>query len=137
MIPSLIDEFLEPIDEKAYPSYTYKMILDGDRLRGYIDGIAAMRQAVYKRLLTQKGAYPIYSPDYGLDLKDLYGMPVDWVQAVLPDRIRDSLSFDDRITGMDDFEFSIADRHKLLCTFNVSTVYGDFRLDNLEVDVNV
>ena len=137
MIPSLIDEFLDPTEERIYPSYTYKMALGGNTIRGYVDGLAAMRQAVYKQLLTHKGAYPIYSPDYGLDMRDLYGMPLDWVQAVLPDRITDALAFDDRISGVDDFEFEATGKHSILCTFTVSTVYGNFKIENTEVATDV
>ena len=137
MIPSLTEDFLTEIEEKAYPSYTYRMEKSKNVFRGFIDGSQAVEQAIYKRLLTQQRQYIIYSADYGLDMKDMYGMPFDWVQAVLPDKIKESLSYDDRITGIDNFDLRIVDNHKLAISFDVSTVFGDLKITGLEVMLDV
>ena len=133
MIPSISDDFLTTIEDRAYPSFTYKMIYEKELFSGYVDGIEAVKQAIYKRLLTQKSAYPIYNQDYGIDLKSLYGMAGDWVKAVLPERIKESLYFDDRIQDIYDLNVEINKINKVVVSFHVKSVYGDFDITNLEV----
>ena len=55
---------------------TYAMQLDGDRIRGKIDDRKAIEQAIYKILLTERYQYLIYSWNYGIELKDLFGKPI-------------------------------------------------------------
>lgn len=137
MIPAIIDEFEADFEEVFYPSYTYRMALDDKRIRGFTDGKDAMAQAIYKRLMTQRGAYPIYSSSYGFDAKDLFGMPTDWVCAVLPDRIKDALMPDDRISDVRDFSFQIPSKNAVLVTFMATTVFGEVKINDLEVIVGV
>ena len=107
MIPQMTDEFLNPLEEQTYPSYTYKMNISSGRISGFTDGQEAMRQAIYKRLQTPRGRYAVYSPYYGLDYEDFFGMPLEWVVAVLPDRIKETLSYDDRIRSVEDINVDI------------------------------
>lgn len=51
------------------PSYTYK--LDDTRVRGYVDGSEAVKQAVYKILMTERYKYIIYGFNYGVELDRL------------------------------------------------------------------
>ena len=53
------------------PSYTHK--LDGNNVRGHVDGLAAYAQAIYKILNTERYEYLIYSWNYGIELRDLIG----------------------------------------------------------------
>lgn len=137
MIPQISEEFLSLIDEPVYPSYTYKRDVDNCRISGYTDGQEAMKQAIYKRLQTPRGRYKVYSPFYGLEYEDLFGMPFEWVTAVLPDRIKDALSFDERIQGVDAFNFESPKRGVIYATFTVQTDFGEFKIDNLEVSASV
>ena len=65
------------------PTNTYRIIIDKDRVSGETDGLEAMKQAVYLILSTERYAYPIYSWNYGVELKDLFGQPTTYVEAVL------------------------------------------------------
>ena len=102
-------------------SRTYK--LSETELRGYTDESEALRQAIYKGLNTERYEYPIYSFSYGVELEDLVRMDPDYVRMELKRRITEYLQQDDRITGVNNFSFTITDDN-LLCTFNVSSIYG-------------
>ena len=70
MIPqSNIDVELS-LDESIETSRTYK--ITGNRIRGYTDGLEALKQAIYKVLNTERYEYPIYSFNYGIDLRSFW-----------------------------------------------------------------
>lgn len=135
MIPDLSENFLTPIEDEAYSSYTYKMNIDTERINGYIDGQEAMKQAIYKRLLTPRGQYDVYSSSYGLDYNELFGMPIEWVIAVLPDMIKDTLNYDDRIQDISDIKVEAQGKNKVFATFTVLTDFG--AINNMEVMMDV
>jgi hypothetical protein len=89
----------------SYPSYTHKLDLARGRIRGFVDGMDAIRQAVYKLMATPAGVYPIYSPGYGLFFQDLIGLDPDLAQSEIKRRIRESAVSDDRIRAVEDFAF--------------------------------
>ena len=106
------------------PTNTYRIIIDKDRVSGETDGIEAMKQAVYLILSTERYAYPVYSWNYGVELKDLFGQPTTYVEAVLEYRIRDALMADERITDVRNFEFS-SQKNTVSATFEVVTNQGN------------
>lgn len=106
------------------PTNTYRIIIDKDRVSGETDGLEAMKQAVYLILSTERYAYPIYSWNYGVELKDLFGQPTTYVEAVLEYRIRDALMADERITDVRNFEFS-SQKNTVSATFEVVTNQGN------------
>ena len=106
------------------PTNTYRIIIDKDRVSGEADGLEAMRQAVYLILSTERYAYPVYSWNYGVELKDLFGQPTTYVEAVLEYRIRDALMVDERITDVRNFEFS-SQKNTVSATFEVVTNQGN------------
>ena len=106
------------------PTNTYRIIIDKDRVSGEADGLEAMRQAVYLILSTERYAYPVYSWNYGVELKDLFGQPTTYVEAVLEYRIRDALMADERITDVRNFEFS-SQKNTVSATFEVVTNQGN------------
>jgi hypothetical protein len=83
-----------------------------------------MKQVIFKILNTERYEYPIYSWDYGIELKDLIGEPMPYVIPELERRIKDALEVDDRIDSVDEFDFDI-DRHNVTCRFTVHTIFGD------------
>lgn len=93
-----------------------------DRIQGFVDGMDALRQAIYHILNTEQFEYPIYTLDYGLRTDDLFGKDREYVESELQRRIRECLLTDDRVTGVDNFAFS-ADGDKMLCTFDVENIY--------------
>ena len=99
-------------------------LAEADRISGYVDGIDAVIQTVYFILSTERFKYTIYSWDYGVELVDLFGQPMPYVMAELPERITEALTQDNRIESVTDFEF---ERHgrQLRVTFSIVTNIGN------------
>lgn len=129
MIPSTAEFMQGAFEIATRPTHTYKMLLDRSLVRGYTDGIEAMKQAVYKILFTERYRYIIYSGSYGIELLDLFGQPVSYVCPELERRITEALTWDDRIDGVDDFRFDFPKKGVVHVAFTVHTVFGDFKAE--------
>lgn len=142
MVPN-VNILTEEIAETTYPSNTYKIIIKHDpyanpakavdRISGYVDGLEAVKQAVYLILGTERYKFNIYSWDYGVELVDLIGKPMPYVMSELPRRIKEALIQDDRIKDVVDFEFEINGK-KLHTTFTVVAEVGNL---NTELELNI
>lgn len=106
------------------PWATHKLDIEGQRVAGMTDKREALRQAVYLILNVERYAYPIYSRNYGSELVDLIGQPMDYAMSEMKRRITDALMQDDRITGVDDWTFETG-RKSVLVRFTVYTIYGE------------
>lgn len=111
---------------KAQTSSTFYLRRGDEYISGLIDGLEAVRQAVYLALNVERYNHEIYSWSYGAELFDLFGMPASYVCAALPCRIREALLADDRITEVTDFSFT-RKRGTVTAEFTVKTLYGDIR----------
>ena len=127
MLPTIETELLEDFTVTTKPSLTYQLDIDHSRMEpDRIEGLKAVKQAVYKILLTERYQYPIYSWDYGIETVDLYGKPISYVRPELERRVREALLQDDRITSVDNFTIETPERNTLTATFTVSTIFGGF-----------
>ena len=72
MIPSTIGFLDKDFEIRQQPSLTYKMQQDRNLLRGHTDGLEAVRQAIYKIIMTERYQYVMYSWNYGIELLDLF-----------------------------------------------------------------
>lgn len=129
MIPSANSLLLTELEVKTQPSRTYKMHLDRETVNGSCDGQDAMAQAIYKILNSERYEHLIYSWDYGIELKDLFGEPISYVCPELQRRIEEALMQDDRITSVTDFEFDISEKRTVKVSFTVHTIYGDIETE--------
>lgn len=128
MIPTANEELiLSDVEITAQPSLTYAFEIEANRIRGTTDEQDAMIQAIYLMLNTERYQYPIYSWNYGVELTELIGQPVDYVLPELERCISEALLQDDRITGVDSFDFSVAGK-KVTCTFRVTTIFGEVKV---------
>lgn len=134
MIPSSSAFLAEDLEITEQPTYTYKMNLETKRIRGYAEGLAAMEQAIYKILLTERYQYTMYSWNYGIELDDLYGEAATYVIPELERRITEALTWDDRIDSVDGFEFDTSKKSIVHVSFTVHTQFGDVEA---EKEVNV
>lgn len=134
MIPSRNTLLTTDLEVVTMPSKQHRMILDGNRITGICDSLEAVRQTVFKILSTERYAYIIYSWNYGIELKDLFGQPVLFVCPEIERRVKEALLQDDRITTVDSFEFDISKRGVVAVTFTVHTLFGDL---NEEMVVNI
>jgi len=125
MTPISLIDFDEGIFVYDKTSFTYKIIYDENKIKEYIDGINAVKQAVYKILMTEKNKFEIYDSDFGISLSDLFGKNISYVRSELPARIEKALLYDDRITKVYDFSFpEQKEKGVLLVKFFVSSVFG-------------
>lgn len=120
MIPQNISE---PIEITTYPSLTYALSTKTKRIIGMIDGKAAIEQAIYKALNTERFGYGAYSQNYGAELYDLIGKPKTYALSEIKRRITECVMWDSRIESVDNFEFEI-NQNKISCTFDVKTIAG-------------
>ena len=125
MIPSNTGFLEQDFELERQPTYTHKMNLETNIIRGYTDGQEAMEQAIYKILLTERFKYVMYSWNYGIELLDLFGMPVSYVCPELERRITEALTWDDRIESVDNFEFDLSKKGVIHVSFTVHTIFGD------------
>lgn len=129
MIPSTVGFLDQDFEIEEQPSLTYKMQMESGLVRGYIDGLEAVKQAIYKIIMTERYQYIMYSWNYGIELLDLYGEPVTYVCPELKRRITEALSCDDRISGVDGFEFDFPQKGVVHVAFTAHTVFGDVQAE--------
>lgn len=126
MLPAGLD--IKNLEVVKQPSLQHKMNLSDSFIAGKCDGKEGLKQAVYKILSTERYENVIYSRNYGVELKDLFGQPVKTVIALIESRIKEALLQDDRITDVDGFIFDTSQKHKVSVTFTVHSELGDFEV---------
>lgn len=113
------------VKEQSYTDRTYKM--SDTQIAGFVEGMEALKQSIYKALSTEQYEYPIYSFQYGIAWKQLIGEDRSYVRAELRRMVEELLMRDDRIQSVDSFEFSFSG-DSCHCSFDVSSIYGDIRV---------
>lgn len=108
-------------------SRTYRLDLRQKRVIGMVDGQAAIEQAVYKILQTDRFDHLIYSADYGVEYGGLAGANQAFLQSELRRRIREALLQDDRIIAVEEMRFSFQPGSALV-EFIVESNYGDIQI---------
>ena len=135
------DDELEAItaveDDQVYqPSLTWHLDRETHRIRGQIDGLDTLEQAVWMVLSTELGRYMIYDDTFGVELEDLVGMDLDYARVESEARIREAILQDERFEEVDNFEYEKADRNSWKVSFDVHTSTG-FVIQYEGVTVNV
>ena len=127
------------ITVKELPTKTHRMELyEGNYILGFVDSLKAMEQAIYKIIRTERYKYIIYSWSYGIELEDLFGMPVEYCVVELERRISEALLQDNRITAVNGFEFDTESERGtiLIKKFIAETVFGEIQInDGLSVAI--
>ena len=123
MIPVVDDELLT-LEDETQPSLTYALDAENGRIRGKVDGLEAVKQAVYLVLSTERFAHLIYSWNYGAELDGFIGQPKEYVLSEIKRCISDALLQDDRITAVDNFKFE-AKKNAVHVIFTVHSVFGE------------
>ena len=119
------------------PTKTYKMELEenSDRISGFTDEQEAMKQAIYKIIRTERYKYIIYDWNYGIELEDLFGMPVNYCVPEIERRIREALLQDTRISEVNNFEFYTSKKGIVLVKFTAYTEFGEVNITDEEVSI--
>ena len=129
MIPASSGYLDQSFTIQEQPTLTHRMDLDQKTVRGYTDEQEAMQQAIYKILLTERFQYIMYSWNYGIELKDLFGEPVSYVCPELERRITEALLWDSRILSVDSFVFELPRKRVIHVTFVAHTIFGDVQAE--------
>ncbi len=124
LLPDTGTEITSTISAASQPNKTYCMMIEDEKVIGSTDDIAAIEQAIYKILNTERYKYVIYSWNYGVELADLFGKPIPWVFSELPRRIREALVQDDRINDVTDIDLSHDGKGNVLIKFSAVTTAG-------------
>jgi hypothetical protein len=123
---------VETVEEAAeLPSKTYKLDLDKGRIIGYVDGQAAVRQAIRKAIITPRFKCLIYDHQYGSEIEAAViqkDATRQYTEAVVPGFVRDALRPDSRITGVSNFAFTFTD-DEVLITFDADTIFGTVQIE--------
>lgn len=127
------------ITVKELTTKTHRMELyEGNYILGFVDSLKAMEQAIYKIIRTERYKYIIYSWNYGIELEDLFRMPVEYCIVELERRISEALLQDNRITAVNGFEFDTESERGtvLIKKFIAETVFGEIQInDGLSVAI--
>ena len=110
------------------------MQMDSKMVRGYADGLEAVRQAIFKIIMTERYQYIMYSWNYGIELNDLFGEPMTYVCPELKRRITEALLWDDRIQSVDSFEFDFPQKGVVQVAFTAHSIFGDVQAER---EVNI
>ena len=123
IIPAELD-----VEEEQQPSLTYGIDFERGRIRGMIDELEAVKQAVFLILQTERYRYLIYSADYGSELEGLIGRDQLFVQSELKRRIREALMQDDRIEDVTNFRLQF-NGDSVLVRFTVISIFGEIEVE--------
>lgn len=120
----------DKFDVIVLPSNTFKINFNKNEIKNNIDNVNALKQAIYKILMTKRYLHAIYDWNYGVEIDDLIGMPKAMVKSQIPNRITDALIIDDRIITVCDFEFFDGkNKGELIVKFCVKSIFGNIYLD--------
>ena len=114
---------------------TYKMEIESNKIIGILNNdLKAIEQAVYKIIRTERYEYPIYSWNYGIEWRDLFGMPTSYCIPEIERRIKEALLQDTRIKEVENFEFEEPKKGIVFVRFTVYSIYGNL---NIESEVRI
>ena len=129
MIPTGTDissneEEVVDFEYESQPDLTYKLNIENERIAGYVDKLEAYKQAVYKIINTERYDHLIYSWNYGVELKELFGTSVSYAVPEIEQRITEAVMQDDRTQVVYGFEFEQPKKGVLHVTFRCKCSYG-------------
>ena len=127
MTPTDYTNLENDFETVVYPTRTYALDVEKNRIKGFTDGLKAMEQAVYKILMTERFKHVIYSFNYGFEFEDIADRLYPYAYSVIRQHISEALLADDRIIRVYDFNFERGRNHGLLVRFTVTTTEGEMK----------
>lgn len=125
------------VTQTTIPSKTYKLIIseDGDdSIKGTVDNLDAIKQAIYHILAIERYAYLIYSNNYGVELEQYIGRPLNYLESNIETTLRDALTYDLRILDVTVTSVERLSVDRALVKFTARTIFGDLQM---EVNISV
>jgi hypothetical protein len=119
------DNLIADFGELTLPNKTWYVDFNRNLVTTNITDLNAVRQASVLTLETERYEYPIYSDQFGVEFVDLFGENHTYVMSEIKRRITEALKQDERVTGVDNFQYTKTKRG-LHVTFTVKTDFGHF-----------
>lgn len=105
------------------------------RINRYATEYEELAQTIQRALMTDRFYYPIYTWQYGSELKDLIGTKtIKYIEGAVLKDVKDALAFETRVLNIDSVTVKYQDDHSYLITVEVSTTLGVVRKE-LRYDV--
>lgn len=101
-----------------------------------IDQVEAIKQFVYIALKTERFLFPIYSQDYGSEIREVIQDRNSTEELRLSEverMIEEALIFDERIEAVENYEFTV-DGDRYYASFDVVTVDEVVRMEEVYLD---
>jgi len=120
-------------DEEEKPSKTYRLDLDKGRILGFVDGQEAVRQAIRKAIITPRFKCLIYDNQYGSEIEEAVttnDATREYIEAVIPDFVKDCLRPDTRILDVFNFRFEFVEDVAYIW-FDCDTIYGTVSIEEV------
>ena len=128
------NSFIDTVDiVLKVPSKTFCIDSVNNKIVGTVDGIEAVKRAVFLILNTERYENMVYDWDYGFETQDLIGMPMGYIYSELKRRIEEALTQDDRIESVEAFNFEKSGTN-VTVSFTVISKQGAFET---ETEVNI
>lgn len=132
MLPNNFKDALIIDKENLENTKTYKLHLGTNRIYDYVDDLEALRQSLYKRLITPKNAYRIYQgTNYGCDIRSLINdslVTPELLEMEINRAIPECLLEDDRVIKITDLKYKIEGKSVYIEVW-IDTIYGDTKIE--------
>ena len=123
-LPTSSTGISENVQFEAQPTLTFYVDPISKKIKGTAQNFDVMQQAIEIMLSVERYKWQIYTSNFGMEFDGLIGEDPGYVASELQRRISDALSIDNRIIGIEDFEYTVDDG-VLTATLTVRTVYGN------------
>ena len=132
ILPSVEVPNFETENRTALPSKTYSIDIDTGDIKGKIDGLEAVKQAILKIINTGRFKHPIYSYNYGCEIHDLIGMDLTngFLMAELERVRKEAVEYDDRVDTVHSFNIT-TNEDNIYISFQVDTVEGELTINEV------
>jgi len=123
-------DFPTVILKKTPALRTYKLDFETGEIGRRIDGVEAIQQLIQKAVQTIRYSHPIYSDDYGCEIRHMLGKPYSqgFIQVEMVRMISEALIYDERIHRVYDFAIS-SENDEVYISFYADTTQGTIRYE--------
>ena len=128
MLPQLENDLTVDFEVEEQVTNTYRLNFTTKTISGFVDGLDAIRQAIFLILNTERFVYEIYSWDYGIEANGLIGEAIPFVYSKIQESVSEALMSDDRILSVGEFEFE-KNKNRVIVSFVVETTLGSIQMD--------
>jgi len=130
MIPIYRDEFAIPIEPVHETSRTFKYFEDSESDKshcfGEVDGLEAVRQAVFHIVNTERYDYEINPHSYGIEKRQFIGESFNYFRARIENVVREAVMQDDRVRDVRILSVDNPAPAMARAFFEVESIFGSF-----------